>query len=168
MYLQAVDSNCILHKFQVHFNHTLDKKGRRQCICEIWLLSEKYVNDLQYEYPDTHCDVRDCSSDKHPNWKSKVLLIKATATCSVGDNYSKAYARALSLKRALRGIISLGCSSDIIYYNNFFAQKDIEFTHDTFHQFLGALKTQCTQGIQHSMKLQYTPDYNPKEEYSHR
>jgi hypothetical protein len=79
-----------------------------------------------------------------------LLLARTTAKCAEGDNYVYAYGRALSLKRALIGMMNVNESDKL----------EFEVDNGVMRQFFHELKKQCSHGVELAKYLEKLGDYN--------
>ena len=152
-------------KFLVQFHHTPYKKGkhRRKCICKIYACSGENVDIVQNNYPCN--DVSIINSPKHPDTKSRMLLVETEAQCVNTDNYVKAYGRMLSLQRGLRYLIDKNYDSDSI--TAVCSENPFVFTNETYKAFTHQLNIECGSGKNVAWKLQHTDNYNPFDIIEH-
>lgn len=148
-------------KFLVNFYHTKPKKGHsRKCICSIYICSSDDAETVSVAWP--YNQVTRCDSPKHPETKSKMLLVEAYAQCETTDNYSKAYGRLLSMKRALRACMYSKYINNTVSY--LCPDNPFRITNDTFKAFTHQLNDECGSGKELAIKLQQTEGYNLAEE----
>mgnify|MGYP003289337305 CR=1 FL=1 len=152
-------------KFMVDFYHTPYKKGkhRRKCICRIYACSAEDVETVQNNYP--YNNVSSIETNKHPETKSRMLLVEAEAQCETKDNYVKAYGRMLSLQRGLRYLIDNYYNSDSV--TGICSENPFVFTNETYKAFTHQLNNECGSGKQVAWKLQHTDGYNPFDVIEH-
>lgn len=129
--------------FLVRFDHTpisqVTKKHRRTGMCSIYYLTNK-------EYADGEMFASRICGEKF-----KYFIASSRLQCSEHDNYVKAFARNMTLKKALKEIIAMQESGEIDW--------DFKFDNDTFKSFITTLNTQHPHGMETAKKLLQNSNY---------
>jgi hypothetical protein len=124
--------------FLVRFDHTpvkdVTKRHRRTGLCSIYYLA----NPGEYEDGSAFAS-RICGE------KEKFFVADAKVVCSEKDNYVKAYARNVTMKKAIQKIMTMQTCH----------QLDWDFTIDneTFKSFMTTLNKQHPHGMETAKKL---------------
>jgi hypothetical protein len=130
--------------FLVKFDHTpyqnVTKRHRRTGICSIFYLTDSNDYEDAVKFASKICGE-----------KNKIYVTESKLICSEHDNYVKAYARNVTLKKALQNIMQLQ-SHNCLDWN-------FEFDNDTFKSFMTALAIQHPHGTDAAMKLLKDSDY---------
>lgn len=129
--------------FLVRFDHTpvkdVTKRHRRTGLCSIFYLTED-----DYDGGENFAS-RICGE------KNKYFVTDAKVVCSEKDNYVKAYARNVTMKKAIQQIMSMQANGELTW--------DFSFDNETFKSFITTLNKQHPHGNAAAMKLLQNSDY---------
>ena len=129
--------------FLVRFDHTpikeVTKRHRRTGLCTIFYLTED-----DYEGGEKFAS-RICGE------KQKYLVTDAKLVCSNNDNYVKAYARNVTMKKAIQQIMMMQANGELTW--------DFRFDNETFKSFITTLNKQHPHGNAAAMKLLQNSSY---------
>ena len=133
--------------FLVRFDHTpitqVTKRKRRTGICSIYYLSDKkeLVDACGKKIEGQFFASRICGE------KYKYFLVDQSISCAAQDNYCKAYARIVTLQKALNWLLSEQKNEDFL--------KTLPFaiTNETFKTFISTLHKQHPHGKATAMEL---------------
>ena len=130
--------------FLVRFDHTpadkVSKHHRRTGLCTIFYLTDK----VDYENGEDFAS-RICGE------KKKYFVTNAKLVCSEKDNYVKAYARNVTMKKAIKNIMDMQSNGDLTW--------DFKFDNETFKSFITTLNKQHPHGNATAMKLLQDSSY---------
>lgn len=139
--------------FLVRFDHTpfkgVKKHHRRTGLCSIYYLSdEKSLKDAVGKNIDGQFFASRICGEKY-----KYFLCDQSISCNEKDKYCKAYARIVTMQKALTWIIENQTKEDLL--------KTLPFKFDnyTFKSFITTLNKQHSHGYATAMKLIKNPNY---------
>lgn len=139
--------------FLVRFDHTpikgVKKHHRRTGLCSIYYLSEdKSLKDAVGKNIDGQFFASRICGEKY-----KYFICDQSISCNEKDKYCKAYARIVTMQKALNWIIENQTKEDLL--------KTLPFKFDnlTFKSFVTTLNKQHSHGYTTAMKLIKNPNY---------
>lgn len=136
--------------FLVRFDHSpvknAKKRHRRIGLCTIFYLTDKpdYIGGESFAS-------RICGE------KKKFFVTSSKIVCSEKDNYVKAFARNVTLKKALTSIIEMQSNGELTW--------DFSFDNDTFKTFITTLNTSHPHGLETAMKLLKDSNYRASNKH---
>jgi len=134
--------------FLVRFDHTpvkeVTKKKRRTGLCSIFYLTD----DESYKGGEDFAS-RICGE------KQKFFVTNAKIECSAKDNYVKAFARNVTMKKAIQNIMKMQTENRLDW--------DFSFDNETFKSFITTLNKQHPHGNETAMKLIQNSSYRAKK-----
>ena len=139
--------------FLVRFDHTpvnqVTKRKRRTGICSIYYLSDKpeMVDAVGNKIEGQFFASRICGE------KYKYFLVDQSISCAAQDNYCKAYARLVTMQKALNWLLSEQKNED------FLKTLPFRIDNETFKQFVSTLNKQHPHGRTTAIELIKNHDY---------
>ena len=139
--------------FLVRFDHTpikdVKKRHRRTGLCSIYYLSdEKSLEDAVGKKVDGQFFASRICGEKY-----KYFLCDQSISCNEHDNYCKAYARLVTMQKALNWIMENQTKEDLLKTLPF------KFDNETFKSFVTTLNKQHCHGYSTAMQLIKNPNY---------
>lgn len=139
--------------FLVRFDHTpikdVKKRHRRTGLCSIYYLSdEKSLEDAVGKKVDGQFFASRICGEKY-----KYFLCDQSISCNENDNYCKAYARLVTMQKALNWIMENQTKEDLLKTLPF------KFDNETFKSFVTTLNKQHCHGYATAMQLIKNPNY---------
>ncbi len=139
--------------FLVRFDHSpikdVKKRHRRTGLCSIYYLAdEKSLEDAVGKKVDGQFFASRICGEKY-----KYFLCDQSISCNEHDNYCKAYARLVTMQKALNWIMENQTKEDLLKTLPF------KFDNDTFKSFVTTLNKQHCHGYATAMQLIKNPNY---------
>lgn len=139
--------------FLVRFDHSpikdVKKRHRRTGLCSIYYLSdEKSLEDAVGKKIDGQFFASRICGEKY-----KYFLCDQSISCNENDNYCKAYARLVTMQKALNWIMENQSTEDLLKTLPF------KFDNETFKSFVTTLNKQHNHGYNTAMQLIKNPNY---------
>lgn len=139
--------------FLVRFDHRpikeVKKHHRRTGLCSIYYLTnEKSLEDAIGKKIDGQFFASRICGEKY-----KYFLCDQSISCNENDNYCKAYARLVTMQKALNWIMENQNKEDLLKTLPF------KFDNETFKSFVTTLNTQHRHGYETAIQLIKNPKY---------